>query len=166
MIHVVELVNFHSRRRIHQGSYSLIHVLRDTELGYSLQSSIQLIAHDRNDVVAEDHSLIIDQCFCLKEHKSISKIQHNRFFNQILTQILALTSFPASRCLPMSSFFLAMALSFLLRCILSLTMAYRKWDYLYVKSDKNLSWVHFGDIQFATAGTHDFYYYKSHIACV
>ena len=62
---MVELIHLHPRSSINQSSNSLIHVGGRAELRDGLQSSIELVAHDGNDVVAEYHALFVDQSFSL-----------------------------------------------------------------------------------------------------
>lgn len=52
---------------------------------------------------------------------------------KVATQILALTSLPDSKCFAISSFFLAMEVSFFDLCMLILLIDWRKYDCLYNK---------------------------------
>ena len=45
------------------GRERCVHVLRGSELFDRLQSSVYLIAHGRNDIIARNFSFLIDQSF-------------------------------------------------------------------------------------------------------
>lgn len=70
MSHIVQLVNLHPGSRIYQSPDGLVHICRRAEFGYGLESAIQLVTHNGDDVVYQDKPFLIDQGLSLYPRKN------------------------------------------------------------------------------------------------
>mmetsp|Transcript_815 Transcript_815/g.867 ORF Transcript_815/g.867 Transcript_815/m.867 type:complete len:224 (+) Transcript_815:363-1034(+) len=59
--HIVQLIHFHPWSRIYNSVESGMHILGRAELSDLLEPTVELVAHDRHNIIARNQVLLIDQ---------------------------------------------------------------------------------------------------------